>query len=365
MPRKKPGDADAPTKSIKQIIAAIDKKFGVGTIKRGSDITFRIVRVPTGLLTIDRLLGGGIACGRFTELYGQYSTLKSYTASAAVAAFQRAFPDKECLWVDAEGSLDPNFLELLGVDLERLIVVPKPQHGEEITEIVEEFMISGTCSLFVVDSIAALMPIRETQYDADEGEKAMGSAGKMTSSMMRRLTAANRYNAALIILNQVRDQIGMVFGDPTKPTGGRAIPFYAGQRMDFRRGENIKSEEDVVGAGGKVLKGRLTQARVVNLRMEKDKTAPREGVVGSMLWIPKELRIDEEEEMLILGIEDGIIERNAQSIVFFPNSKKHKTSVRGWSAAKSWLIKNEKRAEVLRGRINKRSEELGHALKVG
>lgn len=343
----------------KAVMDKINKDYP-GALRLASDEFFIVVRVPTGVLAFDRLTGGGIAIGAFTEIYGEYSSLKSFLAIQAAVKFQKLFPDKRVMWVDAEGSFDGDWVSRAGVDMDMMDVIERPETGEAATEIMEIAMKSRGYCLFVVDSIAAMIPKRETEYDASEGVKAVGAAGRMNSATMRRLTRLNQNDCAFILINQVRDAIGVTFGDPSRPTGGRAIPFYAGQRIELRRGENIREEVTRIGTSGKNQKRKIIKSRVVNMTMRKDKTAPREGATGLMLWTPDKGEIDEQESLLILGMEDGIVTRAAASITIFPNSKKDKLSVRGWEEAKKQLKKNPKLSKRLRRKINERSEELGH-----
>jgi len=329
-----------------------------GALRLANDPYFTIHRVPTGILAFDRLTGGGIPLGRYTEIYGNYSTLKSYISSVACAAFIKEFPDKRVMWVDSEGSFDSEWIERAGVDLDRIDVISKPRTGEAMTEILEIAMLSRGYCLFVVDSIASLMPQRETEYDAGEANKAVGSAGRMTSGMMRRLTRYNQNDCAFIMINQVRDAIGVVFGDPSKPTGGRAIPFYAGIRIDFRRGETIKKDVTLTGQGGKQQKRSETVARIINMRIEKDKTGSQENATSLIMWKPKEGEIDEEESILILGMSDGIVKRAASSITLLPDSKKYKTVVSGWDNAKKTLASNTKLRNRMIKLIQARTMEL-------
>lgn len=346
--------------TVAQVMEKINAEFP-GALKLASDEYFEIYRIPTGILAFDRLTGGGIAVGRYTEIFGQESTLKSFVAGCAVCQFMEAFPDKRVMWIDAEGSFDGKWMARFGIDLERLDVITSPDSGEATTEILEIAMKSRGYCLFVVDSIAALMPQRETEYEATEGEKAMGSAGKMTSAMMRRLTRLNQNDSAFILINQVRDSLGVTFGDPSKPTGGRAIPYYDGQRIEFRRGENIRADVKRTGTRGKQQNRTEIVSRVINMNMKKDKTAPREGVTAMVLWHMKEGVIDEEESLLIIGMEDGLVQRAAASITIFPDSKKHRIKVRGWDAAKDLLRTKKKLRKRLRRRIDAKSEELGHS----
>lgn len=348
MPKKQVMQAS----SSEDVMTMINSTYGAGTMVRGTDPSLVLTRVPTGIIAFDVLLGGGIAKGRFTEFYGTYSSLKSFMGAAAVASFQQEFPELRCCWIDSEGSYTEKWMQHFGIDTEMLDVVYPPT-GETATAIVEAQLKSKGYSLYVIDSITALMPTRETEYVPEEGDKAMGAAGKMTSAMMRRLQRLIKNDATVILINQVRDNIGVMFGDASKPTGGRAIPFYAGQRVEFKRGENLSVESSSLTVGGKPSKRKKVESRVVNLRVEKDKTGGQEGAMASLLWWPKKGEIDEEESLLILGIETGCIGRAGASVTFFPDSSKNKQNVRGWDAAKE-LIGSD---ISLRGKLRKRIME--------
>lgn len=353
MPKKRAVESAT---SIQEVMKKINEDYP-GALRLASDPYFTIRRVPTGILAFDRLTGGGIPIGRYTEIYGHYSTLKSYISSVIVGAFQKEFPDKRVMWVDAEGSFDSQWIERAGVDLDRLDVIAKPRTGETMTEIIEIAMLSRGYCLFVVDSIASLVPQRETEYEASDTSKAVGAAGRMTSSMMRRLTRLNQNDCAFVLINQVRDAIGVMFGDPSKPTGGRAIPFYAGKRIEFRRGETIKKDVVKTGTGGKQQKRSETVARIINMRVEKDKTSANENATGIIMWKPKEGEIDEEESILILGMEDGIVKRASASVTFFPGSKKA-VNVSGWDNAKKMLLKDKKLRRKLVRAIQEKTLEM-------
>lgn len=357
MPRKRAADSSL---SIQEVMNRINESYP-GALRLASDPYFEIKRVPTGILAFDRLTGGGIPIGRYTEIYGHYSVLKSYISSCIVAAFQKEFPDKRVMWVDSEGSFDSSWTERIGVELDRLDVIAKPKTGETMTEIIEIAMLSRGYCLFVVDSIAALIPQRETEYEASDDSKAVGAAGRMTSRMMRRLTRLNQNDCAFILINQVRDAIGVMFGDPSKPTGGRAIPFYAGKRIEFRRGETIKKDIVQNGPGGKQQKRTEVVARIINMRVEKDKTSANESSTGILMWRPKDGQIDEEESLLILGMDDGLVKRAAASITIFPGSKKNEVKISGWDNAKKELQKNKKLRRMLHRRIQENTENMNRS----
>jgi recombination protein RecA len=331
-------------------------------VRQASDPYYRLRRVTTGVAAFDRLIGGGVPLGRYIEVYGDLSTLKTTLALKTTVAFLEYFPDKDVLWIDSEGSYDASWAEYLGVDNERVHVI-KPETGEDATEILELTLKSHAFCLFVIDSVTALVPTREDEYEPQETNKAMGAMGRMTSAMFRRLTRLldNEQNA-MYIINQTRDAIGVVFGNPSRPTGGKALGYYAGLRVELHSGETVVSESNIVGAGGSNKKRRQTEARMINMRVVKDKCGPREQAFGTIKLsglggnLP---HIDEEESLLALGIEDGLVERNAAAVTIFPNSSKFKHSLRGWENAREYLQQNPRQRERLARRIAKRSEQLG------
>ncbi len=347
MPRTKKKD------SLEEVL----KKYNV---RKASDAYYQLRRVPTGCLAFDRLIGGGLPLGRYTEVYGQQSVLKTTIAARAVSAFQKAFLDTEILWIDSEGSYDPAWMGLHGVDNDRVSII-KTDTGEDTIEVVDVAMQSRAFSLFVIDSISALTPTRELEYDPQDDSKAMGAAGKMTSQMMRRWTRHldNEHNA-MYIINQQRDKIGVSFGDPSVTTGGRAIPYYAGVRVELRNGE--KQREDVVRTApgsGKGTKRRIVVSRTINMRVEKDKCGPRENATQALLLDTRDVPfIDEEDSILTIGIEDGLVERNGAKVTLFPGSSREH-SVQGWDNAKRYLVEHDKIRSRLRRRIVKKSVGLG------
>ena len=324
-----------------------------GSVKLASDESLKVVKVATGILPFDRLIGGGVALGRWYEIYGHESVLKSVLATSIASSFQFDFPEKHVLWVDAEGSFDPEWVSRFDVDMDRINIVSNPRNGEHVIAAIETALESGLYSLVVIDSITALIPTRETEYDPEEADKAMGASGRMTSAMGRRLTRFLKNDCTIVLINQMRDNIGgMVFGaDPARPTGGRAIRYYAGQRIELRRGETIKEDRTLIGASGKEQKRKTMTARMINMRVEKDKIGYSEGRQGSLLWIPREGRIDENEYLLSLGMEFGLVKRAAASVTIFPDAD-DPVSVRGWDNAKKYLEGNTKFKRKLRRSVS-------------
>ncbi len=313
------------------LIAELNRIFKKEVVFPASDERFRITRISTGSLVLDQVLGGGIAKGRFTEFYGPYSALKTYTALRTIANAQRA--GLKCLFADAEHSFDPKWAGKLGVDLGSLTVYT-PDFGEELIDVVEAFLRSREYGVVVIDSIAALIP--KPEIDASASKEQMGLQGRMTSKMMRRLTAALDNTTAVILINQVREKIGVVWGKPETTTGGRAIPFYAGQRLEMRRGEKIKKtiqgKDKVVGY-------------VVNIRVEKDKTGPNVEKVASVEFLLGK-GIDPVDELVQLGERAGLVTKRANSYIY------HNVSVVGRDAFKRRLVKDKSLRLTLRKDVN-------------
>lgn len=341
----------------KEVMDKINQDYP-GSLRLASDDYFQIRWVPTGILSFDRMTGGGIPLGRYTEIYGIESALKSLLATIAASKFQQEFPSKRVMWIDAEGSFDKKWVSRWGVDMDRLDVIT-PDTGEQATAILEIGMLSRGYCLFVVDSIAAMTPQREVEYDAEDTAKAMGAAGRMTSQMMRRLTRLNHNDSAFLLINQVRDQLGVMFGDTVKPTGGRAIPFYAGLRIQNTGGETVKKDVERYKVGGGKGKVKKLEARVISMRVRKDKVGPNEDSTGQILWYPNKGRIDEEESILLLGIADGLVTRTGPTVKIKFGTKKKGVdqSFNGWDNAKEWLRKNPKVAKRLSDRIAKKTAE--------
>lgn len=276
-----------------------------------SDERYAVERISTGSLTLDIMLGGGVPRGRFIEFFGNYSTLKTYTSLKTIANAQKQ--GLGCMFVDAEHSFEPKWATKLGVDLNKLMVVT-PEHGEQCIDVVEAAIRSEEFAVIVIDSVAALIPKPELEHSAEKEQ--MGKMGMMTSKMMRRLNTANK-KTCVILINQIREKIGVVWGKPETTTGGRAIPFYAGQRVEFRKADKIKLKDKVVGYN-------------VSLRIEKDKTGPGTERVGQVSYLIGQ-GIDRNEELVTLGEVAGVVKRKGNSYVFKGKS------ILGREAFKRWV----------------------------
>ena len=241
---------DEKRKALDAAMSQIEKQFGKGSVmKLGEYKAMEVEAIPTGALTLDVALGiGGIPKGRIIEVYGPESSGKTTLALHAVAEAQKA--GGVAAFIDDEHALDPIYARKLGVDIDNLIV-SQPDTGEQALEITENLIRSGALDVIVVDSVAALVP--KAEIDGDMGDSHMGLQARLMSQALRKLAGAiNKSKTVLIFINQLREKIGVMFGNPETTTGGRALKFYASVRMDIRKTENIKQDGEVVGSRARV-----------------------------------------------------------------------------------------------------------------
>lgn len=246
-------------KALETALSQIEKQFGKGSVmKLGDYKAMEIEAIPTGALSLDMALGiGGLPRGRIIEIYGPESSGKTTLALHVVAEAQKE--GGEAAFIDAEHALDPVYAKKLGVDIDNLIV-SQPDTGEQALEITESLVRSGALDVIVVDSVAALVP--KAEIDGDMGDSHMGLQARLMSQALRKLAGAiNKSKTVLIFINQLREKIGVMFGNPETTTGGRALKFYASVRLDIRKAENIKQDGEI--------KGSRTRVKVV-----KNKVAP-------------------------------------------------------------------------------------------
>ncbi|MCC8073564.1 MAG: recombinase RecA [Clostridiales bacterium] len=247
---------DALDSAVKQI----EKKFGKGAVMRlGENPDLKIGAISTGSLTLDIATGiGGIPKGRIVEIYGPESSGKTTLALHCIAEAQKA--GGEAAFVDAEHALDPIYAANLGVDIDSLLVA-QPDYGEQALEIAEQLVSSGAIDIVVIDSVAALVP--KSEIEGDMGDNHVGQHARLMSQALRKLTgAANKTNCVIIFINQLREKIGVMYGNPEVTTGGRALKFFSSMRIDVRRIEQLK-------AAGSEFVGSRTRAKIV-----KNKVAP-------------------------------------------------------------------------------------------
>lgn len=246
-------------KTLDQVLAEIEKQFGAGAImKLGSDEHMKIDVCSTGSLSLDIALGvGGFPKGRIVEIFGPESSGKTTVALEAIAQAQKA--GGRAAFIDAEHALDPIYAKNLGVDIDELLL-SQPDTGEQALEICEALVRSGAVSIIVIDSVAALVP--QAEIDGEMGDSHIGLQARLMSQALRKLSGVmSKTNTTAIFINQLREKVGIMFGNPETTPGGRALKFYASVRLDVRKGEQIKNGEQVIG-------------NRTNIKVVKNKVAP-------------------------------------------------------------------------------------------
>ena len=255
----KPTTADEKKKALETAIAKIEKDYGKGTIMRlGDDISVNVEALSTGSLSLDLALGiGGVPKGRIVEIYGPEASGKTTLALHVVASSQKQ--GGTAAYIDVEHALEPAYAKALGVDIDSLLI-SQPDTGEQALDIAESLVRSGAVDIIVVDSVAALIP--RTELEGEVGDSVVGALARLMSQAMRRLAGAiSKNNCTVIFINQLRQKIGVMYGNPETTPGGLALKYYASVRIDVRRIETLKVDKEMVG--------NRTRAKVV-----KSKVAP-------------------------------------------------------------------------------------------
>ncbi len=240
-----PADGDAKKKALQTAISQIERDFGAGAVMRlGENAHMEVQAIHTGSISLDMALGiGGLPRGRIVEIYGPESSGKTTVALHVVAEVQKT--GGEAAFIDAEHALDPVYAKALGVDIDNLLV-SQPDCGEDALEITESLVRSGAVDIVVIDSVAALVPRQE--LEGDMGSSQVGVQARLMSQAMRKLSAAiSKSNCLVIFINQLREKVGVMYGNPEVTTGGRALKFYASVRIDVRKSEQLKTGNDIYG----------------------------------------------------------------------------------------------------------------------
>ena len=246
-------------KALAQVLADIEKQFGKGAImKLGEQKNIEIDVVPSGSLSLDIALGvGGYPKGRIIEIYGPESSGKTTFALHAIAEVQKT--GGRAAFIDAEHSLDPVYASNLGVNIDELLL-SQPDTGEQALEICDALVKSEAVSIIVIDSVAALVP--QAEIDGEMGDSHVGLQARLMSQALRKLSGSiNKTNTIVIFINQLREKVGVMFGNPETTPGGKALKYYSSVRLDIRRGEQIKNGNDVIG-------------NRTNIKVVKNKVAP-------------------------------------------------------------------------------------------
>lgn len=322
-------------KALKMTLDKIDKDFGKGSVmKLGEKSQSEMEVISTGSLGLDIALGvGGLPKGRIIEIYGPESSGKTTIAIHTIAEAQKA--GGICAIIDAEHAFDASYARKLGVNVDELLI-SQPDYGEQALEIAERLILSGALDVVVIDSVAALVP--KGELDGEMGESKMGLQARLMSQAMRKLTAAiSRTNCTCIFINQLREKIGVMFGNPETTTGGNALKFYASVRLDIRRSTAIKDGDVVLGNRAKV-------------KVVKNKVAPPFRVAEFDIMYGE--GVSKIGELIDLGVELSILTKSGSWFSYGDNK-----IGQGRDAVKNFLQDNPEFAAEVEAKIRKQLKE--------
>lgn len=324
-------------KALTIALSQIEKSFGKGSIMRLGDNSqiFNIETVSTGALSLNLALGGGgYPKGRITEIYGPESSGKTTLTLHAIAEAQKK--GGTCAFIDVEHALDPVYAQNLGVNTDALLL-SQPDYGEQALEIAETLVRSNAVDMIVVDSVAALVP--KNEIEGDMGDSHVGLQARLMSQALRKLTGiVKKSNCVVIFVNQVREKIGVMFGNPEVTPGGRALKFYSSVRLEIRRIESLKQGVDIIG-------------NRVRVKVVKNKIAPPFKFTEFDIVFGK--GISKEGDLLDLGCNFGVIEKSG---TWF-SCKKEKMG-QGRESAKQYLRESSKLADEVEKEIKEKVAEL-------
>ncbi|MFA6459577.1 MAG: recombinase RecA [Candidatus Paceibacterota bacterium] len=334
---------------IEDTIRSIQSKFGEGAImKLGDAPKVDIDVIPTGSIGLDMALGvGGVPRGRMIEIFGPESSGKTTLALHIVAEAQKK--GGVCAYIDAEHAMDPDYASKLGVNIKELLI-SQPDNGEQALEITESLIRSGKIDVVVIDSVAALTP--RDEIEGDMGQSHVGKQARLMSQALRKITAiVHNSKTVVIFINQIRMQIGIMFGNPETTPGGKALKFYTTIRLDIRRIAQIKKGEEVVGS--------RTRVKVVKNKV----AAPFKQTEFDILYGEG---ISREGEIMALGEKLGIISKTSGAIFSYNGTAKQKEKGgfeeiklgRGYDAARTFLMNNKKLSEEILKEVRSRFGEI-------
>ncbi len=322
-------------KALEMALSGIEKQFGKGSVVRlGQSTRLNIDAISTGSIALDMALGvGGIPRGRITEIYGTESSGKTTIALQTVAQAQKK--GGTCAYVDVEHAIDPEYARKLGVDVDNLFI-SQPTTGEEALDIMDALIRSSAIDVVVLDSVAALVP--KSELEGDMGDSHMGVHARLMSQALRKVAGSiNRTNTAAIFINQLRQKIGVMFGNPETTSGGMALKYYASVRLEVRRTETVKNGTDAVGARVKV-------------KVVKNKVAPPFKTAEFDIMFGK--GISRSGSMLDMGVDIGIIHK-AGAYFSFGDIRLGQ----GRENARAFLEDNEPLMDEIEGRIRNKGAE--------
>ena len=328
--------------ALAKALENIDKQFGQGTVMRlGDQEKLDIEAIPTGSIALDSALGiGGVPKGRITEIYGPESSGKTTVALHIIAECQKQ--GGTAAFIDAEHALDPVYARAIGVDIDNLLV-SQPDNGEQALEIADALVRSGAVDIIVVDSVAALTP--KAEIEGELGDSHVGHLARLMSQALRKLTGnISKTGTTMIFINQVREKIGIVYGNPEVTTGGRALKFYASVRMEVRKGEALKQ-------GGEII-GNRTKVKIV-----KNKVAPPFKTVEFDIMYGE--GISKEGSIIDMGVELGIIKKSGAWFSY--NGER---LGQGRDNAKLFIKEHEDIRAEIEEKIREHSQEVGMVVEV-